>query len=88
MTAKLSKDLAAALLATGGSGLEVVDPDTQRTYMIVDSDIHRRAMEALRRQQDHDAIAEGLAEMEAGHGKPLDEAFADMRSRLGFPHTP
>ena len=87
MTAKLNKELAAALHAVGDRELEVVDPETQRTYVLVDSETHRRAMEALRRQQDRDAIAEGLAQMEAGEGKPLDQAFADMRSRLGFSST-
>jgi len=85
MATELSKELAAALNATGENELEVVDPDTRRKYFVVDADIHRRAMEALRRQQDRDAIAQGLAEMEAGQGKPLDQAFADMRGRLGFP---
>lgn len=87
MIAKLNKELAAALHAVGNRELEVVDPDTQRTYILVDLETHRRAMEALRRQQDRDAIAEGLAQMEAGEGKPLDQAFADMRSRLGFSST-
>ena len=87
MTAKLSKELTDALHATGESELEVVDPETNRTYMIVDSETHRRAMEALRRQQDREAIARGIAEMEAGQGKPLDEAFAEMRTRLGFPQA-
>ena len=87
MTAKLSKELAAALHATGNRELEVVDPETQRMYVLVDCETHRRAMEALRRQQDRDAIAEGLAQMAAGQGKPLDDAFADMRSRLGFSPT-
>lgn len=87
MTAKLTKELAAALHATGESELEVVDPDTDRTYFLVDSETHRRAMEALRRQQDRDAIAEGLAQMEAGQGKPLDQAFSEMRSRLGLPQA-
>lgn len=50
--------------------------------MIVDSDIHRRAMEALRRQQDRDAIAQGIAEMEVGEGTTLDEAFDDIRANL------
>ena len=31
------------------------------------------------------AIAEGIAQMEAGEGRPAEEAFEDMRSRLGFP---
>lgn len=84
MTPKLNKELADALHATGDSGLEVVDPDTQRTYFLVDSETHLRAMEALRQQQDRDAITEGLVQMEAGLGKPLDQAFSDMRARLGF----
>ena len=86
MTVNLSKELTEALHATGESELEVVDPDTKRTYMIVDSEIHRRAMEALRRQLDRDAIAQGIAAMEAGQGKPLDKAFVELRTRLGFPH--
>ncbi len=76
MSANLRKELADALHAAGDSELEVVDPSRNRTYVIVDSEIHSRAMEALRRQQDHDAIAEGIAQMEAGQSKPLDEAFA------------
>ncbi len=85
MTEKLTKELAAALQSTGSRELEVVDPETSRRYIIVDSETHRRAMEALRRQEDRDAISEGLAQMEDGQGRPLDQAMADMRSRLGFP---
>ena len=87
MTAKLTKELAAALNATGENELEVVDPDTQRTYFLVDGETHRQAMEALRRQQDRDAIGEGLVQMQTGKGKPLDQAFSDMRSRLGLPQA-
>ena len=82
MTAKLTKELAAALNATGESELEVVDPDTQRTYFLVDSETHRRAMDALHRQQDRDAIAQGIAEMEAGEGIPVAEAHKLTRERL------
>lgn len=84
MTAKLTKELAAALHATGESELEVVDPDTQRLYLVVDAEVHRQAMEALRRQQDRDAIAQGISEMEAGEGISLDEAFDDIRANLGI----
>ena len=85
MTAKLTKELTEALRATNVGELEVVDPETQRTYVVVDGEIHRQAMEALRRQQDREAIAQGIAEMEAGGGKPLGQAFAELRARLGFP---
>lgn len=82
MTAKLTKELADALNATGDSELEVVDPSTQRTYFVVDAEIHRQAMDALRRQQDRDAIAQGIAEMEAGEGIPVAEARKLTRERL------
>src|SRR5436305_13389286 len=75
MIAKLTKELAAALNATGECELEVVDPETQRTYFLVDGQTHRRAMEALRRQRDRDAIAEGLVQMEQGQGKPSTRHF-------------
>lgn len=84
MAAKLSKELTDALYATDDCELEVVDPDTNRTFMIVDREIHQRAMEALRRQQDRDAIAEGIFQMESGAGQPLQECFADLRTRLGY----
>lgn len=87
MTAKFIKELTVALHAAGDGELEVVDPETQRTYVVVDADIHRQAMDALRREQDREAIAQGLAEMEAGQGKPLDQAFGEMRARLGFPQA-
>ena len=82
MTARLSQELADALHASGAGELEVIDPTTNRVYVVVDNQTHQAA---LRRQQDHDAIAEGIAQMEAGQGKPLDEAFEGMRERLGFP---
>ena len=82
MITKLPKELVAALNATGECELEVVDPDTQRTYFLIDSDTHRQAMEALRRQQDRDAIAQGIAEMEAALGIPIEEARALTRERL------
>ena len=84
MTAKLTKELSAALHATGEGELEVVDPETSQLYFIVDCETHRRAMEALRRQQDRAAIAQGIAEMEAGQGMPLAEAFNDIRADLGL----
>lgn len=82
MIAKLTKELADALNATGESELEVIDPETSRLYFIVDSETHRQAMEALRRQQDRDAIAQGIAEMEAGEGIPVAEARKLTRDRL------
>jgi hypothetical protein len=82
MAAKLSKELADALHANGDNSLEVVDPSDNRVYFIVDGETHRRAMDALRRQRDRDAIAEGIAQMEAGEGIPLQEARQQTRQQL------
>ena len=82
MTAKLTKDQIAALHATGENELEVVDPETQRTYFVVDAHVHRQAMDALRLQQDRKAIAQGIEEMEAGEGISVDEARKLAREKL------
>ena len=84
MTQKLSKDIATALHAAGIEGLQVVDPDTNRIYIILDEETHRRAMNALRAQQDHNAITEGIEQMEAGQGMPAEQALIELRTRLGF----
>lgn len=73
MIAPLNQELVATLHSVGDGELEVVDPDS-----ITD------AMEALHLRETRDAIAEGLAQMEAGNGQPLDVAFKGMRSQLGF----
>ncbi len=85
MTEKLTKELASALHAAGNDRLEVVDPETNRVYLIVDEETHRRAMQALRAQQDCEAVAEGVSQMNAGEGKPVEQAFEEIRTRLGFP---
>ncbi len=62
--------------------MEVVNPENNRIYFVVDGDTHRRAMDALRRQSDLEAIACGLAQMEAGEGTPLDLARRQVREKL------
>ena len=84
MSATLTKEQTAALLATEDGELEVVDPETQRRYFVVEAEVHRQAMEALRRQQDRDAIAQGIREMEAGLGIPLEEARRLTREMLAM----
>jgi len=84
MATRLSKDLVSALHAAGDDGIEVVDPDTHRVYQIVDRETHRRAMQALRERQDRNAIAEGIAQMEAEEGKPAERAFEEIQARLNL----
>lgn len=87
MIAKLTKEQIDALHASRDHELEVIDPDTQKAYVVVEREKHDRAMDALRRQQDREAIAEGISQMEAGLGKPLNQAMQDISERLGFPQA-
>lgn len=84
MAATLTKEQIEALHASPGDAIKVVDPETNRRYVVVDEDLHRQAMSALEAKRTHEAIARGLADLEAGRGKPLDQAFEDVRQRLGF----
>ncbi len=86
MTPKLSKELTDALKARDDGQLEAIDPETGRVYFAVDSAVHQRAMEALRRQEDHGAIARGLEDMGAGRVVPVDEAHARLRDALRSRH--
>jgi len=80
MPAQLSKELSDALLASGTDAIEVVDPQTQRVYVICDAELHRNAKRIL----DREAIHDGIQQMRNGDTQPLDAAFDEMRSRLGL----
>ena len=82
MTLKLSQELVDALKVAGDRELEVVHPNSNRVYFVVDGETHRHAMDALRRQRERDAIATGIAQMEAGEGVSLEEARRLTRDRL------
>ena len=85
MIPKLTNELAKAVDASGQEPVEVLHPNTNQTYFVVDSETHRQAMDALRRQrqqEDHATIAEGIAQMEAGEGVALEEAREQSRQRL------
>jgi len=85
MTAKLSNELQKAVDAHAGQPIKVEHPVTHKVYVIVDCDMHERAMQALREQDDLASIARGIEQMEAGEGRPLAEADAAIRKELGFP---
>lgn len=82
MTPRLSQELVDALKAAGNGELEVVDPNDNRVYFVVDGDTHRQAMDALRRWRERDAIAKGIAQMEAGEGVSIEEARKQTREWL------
>ena len=63
-------------LQQNGEPLPVVDPRTQRVYVLVDQLTHDQAMDALKRQQleDEAAIREGLEDAKNGRVMTIDES--------------
>lgn len=85
MLTKLSKEVSDALQAAGDGSLEAIDPETGRIYFVVEGDIHRRAMMALQQQQATEAIANGIADLEAGRTQPVEDVHAQIRQQLQSP---
>ncbi len=81
MSTFLTPELSAALQENEGE-LRLVDPNTQRVYVLVDDETHTRAMEALRKREDRHAIQSGIDDMEAGRMQPADDARLDGREEL------
>lgn len=69
-------------------GIEVEDDQTQKVYFLTDAELHRRAMQALQRQENHDAIQAGIEDMEAGRVVPFEEVDRRIREKLGLPQRP
>jgi predicted transcriptional regulator len=63
-------------------GIEVEDPKTRKVYVLADAELHRRAIEALTRQNDREAIRAGIADMEAGRVVSIEEVDSRIRERL------
>jgi predicted transcriptional regulator len=85
MTPKLSEQQRLALEANPEEAVEVEDEQTHRMYVIIDQDLHRRAMDALERMEDVAAIRAGFAAAAEGRVSTLEEVDARIRQKLGFP---
>lgn len=81
MTAKLTPDQISAIQQQGGP-IQVVDPNNNRIYVVVDIETHQQAMDAKRKLDDLKAIQQGIDDSEAGRVQPLAEAFAELRESL------
>ena len=73
------------LLGTKAIELEIPDDESQRVYVLIDAELHQRAMTALQQQQDWESIQEGIAQADAGDSMPLAEADRRIREEFGFP---
>ena len=85
MTPKLTDEMREALQQQPAGPVEIPDDETQRVYVLIDAELHQRAMRALQRQEDLAAIQEGIDDLEAGRGMPIEEADSRIREKLGFP---
>ena len=73
MQPEITPEMANALHANKGE-VRVTDPSTQKVYVLVADETHRRAMEALRQQEDLRAIQSGLDDMQAGRSMSIEES--------------
>ncbi len=81
MKARLSDEQRRAL-DQQPEGIEVEDGQTQKVYFLTDAEVHRRAMQALQRQEDRDAIQAGIEDMEAGRVEPYENVSLRLRTHL------
>lgn len=58
---------------------------TEKTFIIVDAEILNRLKSSLYRQDVHESIAAGIADMEQGRVMTAEAADDRVRSELGFP---
>ena len=85
MIQKLPTNLREAMGQQPNELLRLEDDQTQTVYVVVEEQTHQKAMQALREQEDWNAIRQGLKEREEGLGKPLAEVDAELREKFGFP---
>ena len=85
MTAKLSDELQRAADAQADRPVAAEHEATKRVYYIYTEKMHEKASRALQEQEDNNAIAEGLKQLENGEGRSLHEVDADMRKDFGLP---
>ena len=84
MTLRLSEDQRQALRDRPNGPLSVEDEQLQRSYVLVDRQMHERAMQALEQQDDLAAIQAGIDDLEAGRVVAFEEVDARIRAKLGL----
>jgi hypothetical protein len=80
----LPTNITEAIKSGNTADLRFVDPETQKVYFLLDDETHRRAMDAIRQQDDWDAIEEGVAQAKRGESISADELKVQIRNEFGF----
>ncbi len=79
---KLSEEQIQALGDCDGEPLFLELPGSDRRFVLVEQSTFDEAMAALEYQRNVEAIRVGVRQMEAGMGRPFDEAMDDIREKL------
>ena len=77
---KLNEEVAQALMKCDGEPLTVELPGSDRRFVLVEQSTYDEAIAALEFRRNVALIREGVADMEAGRTRPLDEAFILKRA--------
>ena len=83
MTLKLTQDQREAIRQTGGP-VEIEADVTRKTFVIIDGELHHRAMQALEEHETRRAIRTGIDELEAGRVVPFADVDARLQKKLGL----
>lgn len=83
MVDKLTNEQSDALHQSGDV-LPLIDPKTEKVYVLVDQTIHLQAMDALERQLKGDmaAIQQGIDDMEAGRVMTPEDSQSRTQAAL------
>lgn len=73
------------ILHTQDGSVRVVDPETNKTYLVVDEAAHKLVMQALQEQELLKSLENAVVEADNGGGLPLEDADKKLRQELGFP---
>ena len=84
MTPKLTEEQREAIRRQGAP-LQIEDDETRKVYVIIDDELHRRAMQALEEHDARGAIRAGIDDLEAGRILAFAEVDARLREKLGLP---
>lgn len=75
-----------AEVAAHPEGSWFTGPNGERVFVLQDAEA-LRTQKSVDEMSHHEAIAAGIADMEAGRTQPLAEAMNDIRKELGITDT-
>lgn len=83
MTLHLTTEQSLALNASGDE-MQILDPKSNKLYVVVEQSVHEKAKAALRLQEEENlsSIAAGIADLESGKTTPFEVAHDRIREKL------